>query len=221
MGYLIQFTEDMIQRFDAILKKCIENFDFINYERGEEHRKSLSNVELFAIFCTINKYKPDIFFESGIWKGRSTLILLECIKNLDLKTKYYAAAFPAYTNIFKIKKRYDNLDILECKGEVASKYIKNNKTVGCLIDAPKLRKEYKNTFRLYDNIFNNNESCFLFQHDLGLEIAFSRFKDYFKKISDKYEMFIMDENFDNSCRNKIEPLRKNTIAKTMGAFLKK
>jgi hypothetical protein len=59
----------------------------------------MRNIDLSLVYYLIREYKPDAFFESGIWRGRCTFIVAESLKQLGLDIPYYIACSSKYRKL--------------------------------------------------------------------------------------------------------------------------
>ena len=178
--------------------------------------KALSNSEIFFVFSLIYKYRPHAFFESGFYKGRSSLILLECLKQMNFQIPYYIAVLHKKKQIHYMENSYPNLRVYYSPGEVAVQKL-NITQMGALIDGPKIRKHRK-VFSIYDHLLSNNAS-FICQHDLNVKNGNAKFRSYCKN-KRKYKIKMLNKKFEKKFSYLDVPPRRR-VAKCLGAIVEK
>lgn len=130
---------------------------------------SMTNTELFFIYEYILKIRPGIIFESGIGSGRSTLILASCMQEIG---QVIAANFRYPDDEWHIQPfvdDFDNLTIVDGKGENVAKTLPHNGKIIAIVDGPKPNgKHYGRPGweELIDVLANNDAVKMVFQHDL-------------------------------------------------------
>lgn len=156
--------ESCLPDFKKVLL-CLESkYDFFNYY-GDA--RSMMNVELSQVYWFLKKYKPKVFFESGIWWGRCTYIVAESMRQLGMEIPYYIAATSQYKKEKRIRtllKDYPNITAVWKPGEVTAGLIPASNDIAMLIDGPKWRHAAKMK-KLYKSIMRKSRILFSVHHD--------------------------------------------------------
>lgn len=157
---------DMLEtylEFDEILSDLYAAYDWFHLKSP---KSSITNIELFFIYCEIKRIKPQIIFESGVATGRSTAILASCMKPYG---RIISAHF-SYEECHLFPFNFANSIIVEGRGENAIKQIDfKSDSVLAVIDGPKPGGYlYGNTgwIQLMDELINIVELKGIFQHDV-------------------------------------------------------
>jgi hypothetical protein len=173
----------MIDKYIDMLKYLSDKYEEFSFYPD---RKEMINTELFFIFLYINEIRPEVIFESGYWKGRSSLIILETLKRSNIKCDYYIACILKKAVVY-FDEDYSNFNLLQGYGEDVIKEvakINNGKKIVSLIDGPKF-KFYKKCSSIYDDMFNNFDIKLIFQHDLDRKLDNANHKKYYDDKVDK------------------------------------
>jgi hypothetical protein len=206
----------LCKEYISILKYLDEEYDqFPSYEGYRE----MSNLELFMIFVYISKVRPSVIFESGYWKGRSSLIILESLKRLNISCEYYIACIVKNPVVY-FDGKYDNFHLIMNDGFEAIKKVselQTGKDILSLIDGPKF-KYYDRCEKIYNVLFDSFNVKVVFQHDIDRKRDEENFVKYYnKKISNqKYELDKISNNFIDKYsklmdKNKVESQRIGII----------
>ena len=110
--------QDYIE-FTSILKKLHSTYNWFSLKTP---KGSITNTELFFIFRHIKKINPQIIFESGFFKGRSSIVLGEIMKEIG---HVYCARFnypEENYDTFEFENDYKNIHIIasKCKFVIVS-----------------------------------------------------------------------------------------------------
>tara|TARA_Y100000034_G_C6788729_1_gene352958 strand:- start:56 stop:730 length:675 start_codon:yes stop_codon:yes gene_type:complete len=157
--------EASLPDFKDVIEYLVDKHDFFSY-RGSG--RSMRNIDLSVVNWFLKKYKPSAFFESGIWRGRCTIIMAECIKRLDLGIPYYIAILKKYRDVPELDvifKEYPFVEPIYSPGESAVKNLRRIKHLGMLIDGPKWR-DADTMRKLYRRCERHNNIDFVVHHDI-------------------------------------------------------
>lgn len=187
--------EDMFEKYIDIIKYLSEKHEEFSFYRS---RGEMLNAEMFFIFLYIVKIKPEIIFESGFLRGRSSLIILETLKRENIKCDYYISCVVKRPNVYF---DYSNFNLIRGRGEdiIGDIGKKNsNKKMLSLIDGPKF-KYYDMCSKVYNELFKNFKVQVVFQHDLDKTKDGDNYKKYYdnKVDKNKYEMAMISKRFLN------------------------
>lgn len=152
--------------FKIILTRLHNKYDWFTLPTP---RHSILNHELFWVYCFIETKKPQLLFESGLYKGRSTVILAEMMRPHG---SVIAAHFRYEDDpeLHPFANDYDNLSIVSGKGEDVAKTLPNESPLIAVIDGPKPggsnwgRPGWK---ELVNNLMANPHLLGVFQHDIS------------------------------------------------------
>lgn len=183
------------EEYVDIIKYLSEIYDEFSFY---PNRKEIINIEMFFVFLYIRRVRPEVIFESGYWKGRSSLIILEIIKRENIKCDYYIACIIKEPYVYF---DYSNFNLLYGKGQHVIKTIvekQHGKKIIALIDGPKF-KHYKRCKAIYDLLFQNFNTQVIFQHDLERLLDRKNHQTYYNKKVDnkKYDIGMIDIVFVN------------------------
>jgi len=147
-------TLESYLEFDEILSDLYGTYDWFKLKST---KSSITNVELFFIYCEIKKIKPKILFESGVATGRSTAILASCMKPYG---RIISARFD-YEECQLFPFHFTNSTIVDGRGENVIKQIDfKSDSILAVIDGPKPGGYlYGNTgwIQLMDELINIDE----------------------------------------------------------------
>ena len=200
--------QDYIE-FTSILKKLHSTYNWFSLKTP---KGSITNTELFFIFRHIKKINPQIIFESGFFKGRSSIVLGEIMKEIG---HVYCARFnypEENYDTFEFENDYKNIHIIDQKGEDAIKTIDKSLKLIAVIDGPKPVGYLYNRpgwIELMDELIQFDNLHCVFQHDISDErnkIKFinyyhsnmNRLFDYYFINNDFIKKFIMFGNEDET-----------------------
>lgn len=165
--------------FISILKKLHFKYSFFSLKTP---KGSITNTELFYIFRHIKEYRPKLIFDSGYGIGRSSLILSEIMKNHGrvISSKFFYAE--ENFNMYIFENDYDNLTIVNQRGEIAIKNIDSNENFIAVIDGPKPSGYLYNRpgwIELMDELIQFDNLKVIFQHDISDNKNLTKLKNYF------------------------------------------
>jgi hypothetical protein len=210
----------MNEKFKELLQKLHKKYSWFTLETP---RHSITNTEMFYIFLHIEKIKPTLLYESGIYQGRSTVILSEIMQPYG---KIIAANFlyPEEKNIklYPFTKDYNNLRIINGRGEDVVEQLPQGEKIAAVIDGPKPFGESWgrpgwNT--LMEKLMTFNPKI-IFQHDISDAMPKKIFEDLCEKYIN-YKYYYIKEDFLASNKfysNKIHKPNLGIIKKNSGSI---
>lgn len=104
----------MLNKFDELLNRLHAKYGWFTLATPKH---SIKNYELYWVYCFLEKTKPSLLFESGVYKGRSTLILAEIMKPYGqvIAASYH---YPGeQVDLFPFVDDYPHLTIVQGRGE--------------------------------------------------------------------------------------------------------
>lgn len=159
----------MIPDFDSYLKDFKDILTFLSKKyRWFDYispRRSMCNTEMFFITSYIRSIKPELVFESGVWWGRSTIIMAEILKRFLANSRLMSVSSSHKKSLDSFKDEYDNLDIVFGRGEDWSARPKKTSAI-LVIDGPKF-KNWNVAAHLYERAMRNLRINVIFQHDIA------------------------------------------------------
>jgi hypothetical protein len=178
----IEYEQDLINYKEHVINSLVEKYDSFDY-RGPG--RSMRNIELSLVYWLIKTFKPNGFFESGIWRARCTFVIAESLKYLELDIPYYIACSKKYKKspeVKKVVKDYPNIIPIYAQGQAAAKKVSGINKLGMLIDGPKWR-DFADMKQLYKRIQQNNKIIFSYHHDISKNHTKDRpyFRKYYKR----------------------------------------
>lgn len=185
----------LYKEYISVLKYLDDEYEQFPYHEGY---REMSNSELFMIFVYISRVRPSVIFESGYWKGRSSLIILESLKRFNISCEYYIACIVKNPIVY-FDGKYENFHLIMKKGEEALEEVsKHNaeKKIMSLIDGPKF-KYYDKCEIIYDSLFKNFDVQVIFQHDIDRTRDMNNLRKYYnKKVpGEKYALDKINQEF--------------------------
>ncbi len=210
----LRIFDEYIQEFQQLLHKLSNQFKTFSIQVP---KASISNVEMFCIYSMVRLLKPECVFESGIYHGRSALLLAAAIQ----KNKFgrsYVASIDSFPEPYIYQKKYP-FEIINMPGQKAIRQMDMTARTIMLIDGPTPgRHEGKKILNIASRFTN---LLVLFQDNLQCSIKNWRtMKEIWKtlyrpqgycyglidnKFVKKYQ-HLMDSNVPRECVNNIAAL---------------
>jgi hypothetical protein len=187
----------MSENFKDILLRCNKNYDWFE---ARSPKGSITNTELYYIYNYVNIFKPILLIESGVYLGRSTLVLSEIMRPFGK-----VVAFNYHINkeddkkshIREIQRKVNNLDVINKKSEDGIDDISIDDNCFIIIDGPKpggyLQGRNDWNVLMY-KISQISFSC-LFQHDIGFDLNRNIMMECQKKYFSKYNYTEISKSF--------------------------
>lgn len=150
--------EKYLSEFQSLLGHLDDMFDGFDRDRPQ---KSMWNVELFLIYCFVRHYKPETVFESGLWKGRSSVVLASAVQKNGAGELICADITGLPEAI--VYQREIPFKIIGKAGEVAVDKISRKRKVIMVIDGPKPGSKAADI--LYSKASKFQNLLCVFQHD--------------------------------------------------------
>lgn len=147
--------------FCQVLQDLNKRFDFFDISTP---RKSICNIEMFAVYGYIRTHKPDLVFESGIYKGRSSAILASALEQNKSGYVLAASITKEYNEPRLYSKQLPITIVYEAGEKAVNKIDKSIKNI-MLIDGPKPTDAVCAATQIYQKSLQLNTSI-LFQHDV-------------------------------------------------------
>jgi len=161
--------------FVKVLSDLSKRYSFFSFSTP---RRSMSNAEMFFITHAISQFQPEQVFESGVYKGRSTLIIAEVLARFSPKTKYSVACLGREPEVEEIIRDYPSIVFRSKPGESAVRKLDKLLSTIMVIDGPKARSESP---IIYKEALNFPSLIGLFQHDVSRKLDRRIFRSYYKK----------------------------------------
>lgn len=178
-----------IKKFQKILLNLEKKYSWFELKTPKH---SICNHELFYVFCFIEITKPSVVFESGIYRGRSTLIISETMKNYgNVISSNFKNKDEKNVEIFKFQQDYKNLQILNERGENLISKININCPFVALVDGPKPKSLAWE--KLVNEICKNKNLLAFFQHDVCMINMKKNFEQQFNKFNNYKIIYCKDE----------------------------
>ncbi len=186
----------MNSKFSSLLQRLNTKYDWFSLTTPQH---SITNTELFYIYCYIESIKPTLIFESGVYRGRSTIILAEMMRDYgNVISACFHYPDEKDITLFPFVKDYANLNIVHEKGENIVQNLPDSKMVS-IIDGPKPAGENwgrPGWKELMTNLMKYKPIA-VFQHDVSALNPRRVFDEFCSQYPD-YKSYLIDQDFLNS-----------------------
>lgn len=180
--------KDYLRDFKSLIERISLKYPVFT-KTGQ--RRSISNSEMFWIYGLIRHIKPQFVFESGVLRGRSTLILAETMQDIG---HVYCASLGEHEDFALFRKDYSNLTTFFEPGQECIEKVPSDKTFVTLIDGPKARSHEARV--LYYKARQMPLLRGVFQHDIMRERDNRSFRLFFgKRKRIDWKFHIMSDEF--------------------------
>lgn len=193
-GIVIVMNAEQLRTKMALNASYLDEIDRIPYEP-----RAIANFEALCLWTMIDHCRPQILIESGVCRGRSTVLLCEAALKFGVEHVYAFDLDPEFEEYTRTKLGgYENVSYeigdSAQKIQVLSKNLEN-KSVGLFLDGPKQGKPLRNLMQSISRLPN---VAFIASHDCHpkrrtREDFSNGYKDYFD--NKKHHFLYTDRNF--------------------------